>query len=172
MEHRCMIDKSVKDVIVFYINEKALIGRKKSLSNYENKLLNLIKKNCESILLNYKYNLINICDTLKVNDYTEENIERIKSQIIESLNNDNRPSVKLAIVSLVSMIAELHGYKNQNILMSALIDDIASKISENSEDLIRFVKRDKQKNIFESVTCVFGLLSILCLLYYAVKGRN
>ncbi|CAC21254.1 16L protein [Yaba-like disease virus] len=172
MENSCNFNNSIKNVIVFYINEKALIEEKKMLSCYENKLLNLIKEDCENIMLKYKPNLSYICSLLKVDDTSEENIKHIKDQIIESLENDNRPSVKLAIISLISMIVEMNGYKGKNIPMSFLIEDIALKISENSEDLINFINiKNKQKSfILKKVSYLFWWVSILCLLGYFIKN--
>ncbi|ABI99179.1 antiapoptotic membrane protein [Deerpox virus W-848-83] len=139
MEAAIEFDEIVKKLLNIYINDICTMGEKRLLNNYEKSILDRIYKSCEYIKKNYELDFNSMYNQININDITTSDI---KSKIIESLLIDSRPSVKLATLSFISLIAEKWGEKNRTKIMEILSNEIVEKISNNGKDFIDFIDRD------------------------------
>nr|WGO62648.1 anti-apoptotic membrane protein [Wadden Sea poxvirus] len=160
------IDTDTKNAIRYYLNKKALDGEKKSLSKRSKIIVSYIDNCCNIIINDYKQQLYNIYDDLKINNLDSNDI---KNNLRNVLNNDNRPSFKLTIISLSSIIVKQMGYNKEIIKANNLSNCISSYISDESEKIVDYLEKfNNKKYVYISNIKYLLAISLLSISTYYI----
>ncbi|QQG31503.1 putative apoptosis regulator protein [Swinepox virus] len=122
----------IRNVLYVYLKYNTI----NKLSRYERMIYTKIKNQCEAIKYRY-YNDFNSVTCIL--EYDENKyIDNVHKEVISILLSDSRPSIKLAAISLLSIIIDKLICRNIRIA-KYIIDDIINIISEDGIYIILFL---------------------------------
>ncbi|QHR82560.1 hypothetical protein [Brazilian porcupinepox virus 1] len=148
---------------------KAFLNQKReyepvTINKLEEDLLKSLNLSCKEISSIYKYDF----------EFMEDLLNRCRCkyamsvELINLLNNDHRPSIKIAIISFISDFS----FKNDFNPFEILSDELLLKLSENNDDLIRIINIINNKKYKIDYSSIIDIVCILSATFVLVNIFN